>query len=78
MNFPNVSTSGIQGIHTGMENLKRDAHEIASSMAKGGEDVDGLAKSLVDLNIDKLQVAASVKVVQAADETLGTLLNVLA
>lgn len=59
-----------------MGNLKHDAQQIASATAKGGEDTADLAKSLVDLNTDRHQVEASVKVVQAVDETIGTLLNI--
>jgi hypothetical protein len=66
------------GIYNGLDNLKHDAHEIASASAKGGEDTADLAKSLVDLNTDRHQIEASVKVVQAVDETLGTLLDVTA
>lgn len=58
--------------------MRRDAHEIASAAKKGGEDTSDLAKSMVDLNVDQRQVEASVKVVQAADEVLGTLLDIKA
>ena len=78
MNFPNLSTAGVQGIQNGYENMRRDAHEIASATAKGGEDTKELANALVDLNMDRNQVEASVKVVQAADEVLGTILNTFA
>jgi hypothetical protein len=61
-----------------MDNLKHDAQEIASASAKGGENTTDLAKSLVDLNVNRNQIEASVKVVQAVNETLGTLLNVKA
>lgn len=69
---------GLTGINNGMTQLKRDAQDIASTTAKGGEDIADLAKSLVDLNTDRYQVEASVKVVQAVDETIGTLLDVKA
>jgi len=77
MSIPGIST-GMMGIYNGMESLKQHAHEIASASAKGGEDSADLAKSLVDLNMDRRQVEASVKVVQAVDEVLGTLLDVKA
>ena len=77
MSIPGIS-NGLMGIYNGLDNLKRDAHEIASASAKGDEDTADLAKSLVDLNMDRHQIEASVKVVQAVDETLGTLLNVKA
>ena len=75
MSIPSIS-NGLMGIYNGLDNLKHDAQEIASATAKGGEDTADLAQSLVDLNIDRNQIEASVKVVQAVDETLGTLLNV--
>jgi flagellar hook protein FlgE len=75
MSIPAIS-NGLSGIYNGMGNLKQDAQKIASASAKGGEDTADLAKSLVDLNTDRRQVEASVKVVQAVDETIGTLLNV--
>ncbi len=77
MALPPISPA-ISGLTTGMENLKRDAVDIATTVAKGKEDPADLAKSLVDLNQDGTQAEASVKVVQAVDETLGTLLDVYA
>ncbi|MGD8938124.1 MAG: hypothetical protein PVJ72_02025 [Gammaproteobacteria bacterium] len=77
MSIPSIS-SGLTGIYKGMDNLKHDAQEIASASAKGGENTTDLAKSLVDLNVNRNQIEASVKVVQAVNETLGTLLNVKA
>jgi hypothetical protein len=77
MSIPALS-NGLGGIYNGLDNLKHDAQKIASASAKGGEDTTDLAKSLVDLNTDRHQIEASVKVVQAVDETLGTLLDVTA
>ncbi len=76
MSIPNIT--GLNGILTGTNNMRQDAHAIAASVAKGGENTTDLAKSLVDLNLDKRQVEASVKVVQAMDGVLGTLLDVKA
>jgi len=76
MSFPLVT--GISGINQGMDNFKQHAQQIASSVSKGGEDTADLAKSMIDLNTDQRQVEASVKVVQAIDEALGTILDVKA
>jgi flagellar hook protein FlgE len=78
MNFPNLSLGGLAGVQTGLENLKRDANDIAQSVSKGGENTSDLAKSMVDLNLDQRQVEASVKVVQAVDEVLGSLIDIKA
>ena len=75
MVLPSINT-GLSGINTGLDNIKRDAHDIASTLTKGKEDTADLAKSLIDLNQDRSQVEASVKVVQAVDEVLGTLLDI--
>jgi len=68
--------SAVSSLQTSMENVKRDAHDVASSVAKGKEDTTDLASSMVDLNQDRTQAEATVKVVQAVDEVLGTLLDV--
>lgn len=77
MAIPSIQ-SGVNAIHNGMDNLRHDAHEIASATAKGNEDPADLAQSLTDLNTHSRQIEASVKVVQAIDENLGTLLDTLA
>lgn len=71
-------TSSTNAISTGFENLRNDAERIASASAKGGEDTTELAKAMVDLNTDKRQIEASVKVVQAVDEILGSLIDIKA
>ena len=71
-------TSSMNAISTGLDNLKHDAERIANASAKGGEDTADLAKAMVDMNVDRRQVEASVKVVQAVDEMLGTLLDITA
>jgi len=73
MSLPLIT--GISGINQGMDNFKQHAYEIASSATKGGEDTADLAKSMMDLNTDQRQIEASVKVVQAIDEALGTILD---
>ena len=71
-------SSGVMGIQKGLDGLNRDAAEIASARQLKNEASADLAKPLTNLVIDKLQVAASAKVVKTAGDTLGTLLDVLA
>ncbi len=71
-------SSGVMGIQKGLDGLNRDAAQIASAKQMKNESSADLAQPLTNLVLDKLQVAASAKVVKAADETLGTLLDVLA
>lgn len=60
----------MQGISRGMDNVAQDAQAIAS-----GSDPTG---ALVDAGQQKLNVEASAKALQIADQTLGTLINVMA
>lgn len=70
--------SGVMGIQKGLDGLNRDAAQIASARQMKSDSSTDLAGPLTDLTVNKLQVAASAKVVKAADETIGTLLDVLA
>lgn len=74
-----VMTTGVQGVHGGIQR----AHEAATAIAAGpsanrdGEATD-LASSLVELKLSEHQVVASTKVVESADEMLGRLIDTLA
>ena len=71
-------SSGVMGIQKGLDGLNRDAAQIASAGQFKNESSTDLAKSLTNLTLDKLQVAASAKVVKTAGDTIGTLLDVIA
>ena len=71
-------SSGVMGIQRGLDGLSRDAAQIASAAQLKNEASADLVKPLTNLILDKLQVAASAKVVKAASDTVGTLLDVLA
>ena len=71
-------SSGVMGIQKGLDSLNRDAAQIASAGQFKNESSTDLAKSLTNLTLDKLQVAASAKVVKTAGDTIGTLLDVIA
>jgi len=59
-----------QGISRGMANVAQDAQAVAS-----GADP---AAPLVDASQQKLAVEANAKMLQIANETMGTLINVMA
>jgi hypothetical protein len=65
--------SGMRGISAGFERLDTAAARIARDGA-GGD----LAGNMVDVLKARHQVRASVAVIRAADETIGTLIDVLA
>jgi hypothetical protein len=59
-----------QGISRGMANVAQDAQAVAS-----GADPTG---ALVDASQQKLAVEANAKMLEVANETMGTLINILA
>ena len=65
--------TGIAGINNGLAGMRRNASDIA----RGGE-LSDTTRTLVDLRANQRQVEASVKVVEAADAMLGSLLDVRA
>ena len=64
---------GLSGVAAGLERLDRAAGRIARDGAEGD-----LAGNMIDLMRARHQVRASVAVLRTADETIGTLLDVLA
>ena len=69
---------GILGIQNGLRDLNRNAAKIASADAFNADNPADLAPPLVDLQVARLQIEASTKVVKAIDEALGSLINVKA
>lgn len=75
--------TGINGINQGLNNLRRDASDIAQSINHSTENsgverpVD-VAASLVNLKLDVLQVQTSGKVVESVSTIIGSLLDVTA
>jgi hypothetical protein len=59
-----------QGISRGMANVAQDAQAVA-----GGADPTA---PLVDASQQKLAVEANAKMLQVANETMGTLINIMA
>jgi len=76
MNLPSINSSALQGIHQGLDNMRKDAHVIASANTQRDENTRDLAEAMVDLNVNARYTEASVKVIKAADEVLGTLLDI--
>ena len=64
---------GSRGINAGIDRLNRAADDIA----REGANAD-LAGNVFDLLKAKQEVRAGVSVVKVADETIGTLLDILA
>lgn len=78
----NTLAVGIQGIQDGMVGMENAARKIARAGADGpqgtAEGAGILVEPIVDLKIYERSVEASAQVVKTADETLGTLLDIMA
>ena len=78
----NTLAIGIQGMQDGMAGMENAARRIARGGVDGpqgtAEGAGGLIEPLVDLKLYERSVEASAQVVKTADETLGTLLDVMA
>ena len=78
----NTLAVGIQGIQDGMVGMENAARKIARGGADGplgtAEGAGSLVEPIVDLKIYERSVEASAQVVKTADETLGTLLDIMA
>jgi len=70
-------STGLQGIQRGMQGLNSNAESIAKiGMEDGPNDLGDVAKEIVGLKENEMQVKASTKVLQSADRVLGSLLDI--
>ncbi|KAA1176320.1 flagellar biosynthesis protein FlgE [Marinobacter salinexigens] len=73
---------GIQGMQDGMAGMENAARKIARGGVDGpqgsSDGAGGLVEPIVELKVYERSVEASAQVVKAADETLGTLLDIMA
>jgi len=79
MNFISPLQIGLSGLTRGLENIQEIATDIAQAGTTKEENLSttvNLTQSVVDLKQQELATLASAKVVQTADEVLGTLLDV--
>jgi len=67
--------NALSGIQHGMQRLERSADEIAKTSIHNEGD---LTKPLLELQVNKLHTQANIRVLEGLDETLGSLLDVLA
>jgi flagellar hook-associated protein FlgK len=70
-------SSGMAGIHRGMQGLQKNAQEIVSATTNR-EGPGSLEKPAVEMLSNQQQVEASSKVVKAQDDMLGSLLDEMA
>lgn len=74
MGIGSVASAASAGIDRASERLAK----VAAGSASGSGDAGDLAAGAVDLSAARVQMAASVAVMRASNEMLGTLLDVMA
>ena len=70
--------SGLAGIYTSMNSIRKDAQVIASQSVSSVTDTKDVTDALIDMKASQHQVEASAKVIETQDEILGTLLDEMA
>ena len=77
MDIGSVVNQGLIGIQNSQASIQQSAQQIASASAKPTASVD-LAEQLINIKAQTQVFDSSAKVVKAADETIGTLLDIKA
>ncbi len=73
-----IVSNGLGGIQQGLGQVRAAASDIARPSPHAASGKDTLPEALVDLRQGRLQVAASAKAIQVADQALGSLLDLRA
>ena len=73
-----LQDTALTGIQKGMNELQKNAGQIAGKSTMEGESIKPLMLSLVELKVNVQQLEASTKVLQVSDEMIGTLLDIRA
>ena len=77
-------SAGLEGIHKGMNGIRKNAHDIANASSQNHAATDtasttnDIAEPLVYMKLNKLQAQASAKVVQTSADMIGTLIDMKA
>jgi hypothetical protein len=77
-NSTSLLYTALSVIKIGMNELQKNAAEIAGKSTMEGENIKPLMESLVELKANVQQLEASTKVLQVSDEMIGTLLDIRA
>jgi hypothetical protein len=75
MAINSITGPAIQSVHKGFQGMRRVASEIASAQQATQSKPTDLSRAMVEMKQHANQTAASVKVLQAADNLLGTLID---
>ena len=74
MSIDSVSALGLLGVQKGLQGAQASAAQIAGATG----DANAMTGALVALKQHELQVAAAAETIKAADEMIGSLIDVFA
>ncbi len=78
MDVSGTSANGLQAFQNAQQRVSNAAEKIANNSTRGNSSTNDLAKAVVDLKQGELQARAAVKVINAENQTIGSLLNIKA
>ena len=70
--------SALYGIQKGLADMKGNAAKLAGAEAFKRDNPADLAQALVELQNNRLQIEASAKALKTTDDTVGSLIDILA
>lgn len=78
--LPSVQASGFQALQKSQDGVNQAARELnkATVTPKGETTRPDIVKPLVQLRVEETNSAAAARVIEVADKTLGTLLDIKA
>ncbi|MCP4995450.1 MAG: hypothetical protein GY934_16980 [Gammaproteobacteria bacterium] len=79
MAIPPISNTALQGIQRGLQGIRKNASEIASTRNVTEQfPSKNMVREMVELHQNSNQTAASVKAFKAMDQAIGSLLDIKA
>ncbi len=79
MAINSVLQTGLQGVQTGLNGLHQSARTIATATTDAGpSSAHNMTEAVVEFKLYEQSVKGSAKVVQAADDMMGSLLDTFA
>lgn len=75
MAINSITGPALQGIQNGFQGMRRVASEIASTQQTTQSKPTDLSRAMVEMKVHANQAKASTKVLKAADDMLGTLID---
>ena len=78
MQITSALGNALSGIQKGLTGLEKNAAKIAGTDTFNSNALPDIARPLVDMQSNRLQIEASSKVMKTIDETIGSLIDVVA